>query len=147
MMNDVCCCQVDIPTFVTGKVLNTAMRHLHTCLLATREATSPQQQQHTGVNSLLPASHSAALHAVYYYCYYHYHRRPHYTHTHTPFNGALSGTIRMSRYQKGKTNLDFTEARDSEWQWRQLGHMQVCTSLQTDNHTSTPPLKCFLQAG
>ena len=52
----------------------------------------------------------------------------------------------MSRYQKGKTNLDFTEARDSEWQWHQLGHMQVCTSLQTDNHTSTPPLS-FLQAG
>jgi len=25
--------------------------------------------------------------------------------------------------------------------------MQVCTSLQTDNHTSTPPLLCFLQAG
>jgi len=23
--------------------------------------------------------------------------------------------------------------------WHQLGHMQVCTSLQTDNHTSTPP--------
>jgi len=22
---------------------------------------------------------------------------------------------------------DFTEARDSEWQWHQLGHMQVCT--------------------
>jgi len=40
----------------------------------------------------------------------------------------------VSRYQKGKTNLDFTEARDSEWQWHQLGHMQVCTSLQTDNH-------------
>jgi len=38
-----------------------------------------------------------------------------------------------------KTNLDFTEARDSEWQWHQLGlgHMQVCTSLQTDNHAST----------
>ena len=52
----------------------------------------------------------------------------------------------MSRYQKGKTNLDFTEARDSEWQWHQLGHMQVCTSLQTENHTSTPPLS-FLQAG
>ena len=52
----------------------------------------------------------------------------------------------MSRYQKGKTNLDFTEARDSEWQWHQLGHMQVCTSLQTDNHASTPPLS-FLQAG
>ena len=46
------------------------------------------------------------------------------THTH-PFNGPLSGTIQVSRYQKGKTNLDFTEARDSEWQWHQLGHMQV----------------------
>ena len=52
----------------------------------------------------------------------------------------------MSRYQKGKVNLDFTEARDSEWQWHQLGHMQVCTSLQTDNHASTPPLS-FLEAG
>jgi len=40
----------------------------------------------------------------------------------------------VSRYQKGKTNLDFTEARVSEWQWHQLGHMQVCTLLQTDNH-------------
>jgi len=52
----------------------------------------------------------------------------------------------VSRYQKGKTNLDFTEARDSERQWHQLGHMQVCTSLHTGNHTSTPPLS-FLQAG
>jgi len=42
---------------------------------------------------------------------------------------AHSGTTQVSRYQKGKINLDFTEARDSEWQWHQLGHMQVCTSL------------------
>jgi len=42
----------------------------------------------------------------------------------------------VRRYQKGKTNLDFTEARDSEWQWHQLGYMQVCTSLQTDNPTT-----------
>jgi len=49
----------------------------------------------------------------------------------------------VSRYQKGKTNLDFTEARDSEWQWHQLGHMQVCTSLQTDNHDSTTQLSFF----
>jgi len=46
-------------------------------------------------------------------------------------------------YQKGKTNLDFTTARDSEWQWHQLGHMQVCTSLQTDNHASTSPLSLY----
>jgi len=52
----------------------------------------------------------------------------------------------VSQYQKGKTDLDFTEARDSEWQWHQLGRMQVCTSLQTDNDASTPPLS-FLQSG
>jgi len=46
----------------------------------------------------------------------------------------------VSWYQTGKTNLDFTEARNSEWQWHQQGHMQACTSLQTDNHASTPPL-------
>jgi len=74
---------------------------------------------------------------------YYYIHRPTYIH---PFNGPLSRTTWVSRYQKGKTNLDFTEARDSEWQWHQLGHMQPCTSLQTDNHTSTPPLS-FLQAG
>ena len=60
--------------------------------------------------------------------------------THTPFNGPFPG---LPRYQKGKTNLVFTEARDSEWQWHQLGHMQVCTSLQTDNHASTPPLSFY----
>ena len=73
------------------------------------------------------------------------------THTHT-VNGPYSGITQVSRYtqtrltalclgqsryQKGKTN--FTEARDSEWQWHQLGCMQVYTSL----HTSTPPLKVF----
>jgi len=47
-----------------------------------------------------------------------------YTHL---FNGPLSGYTQVSQYQKGITNLDFTEARDSEWQWHQLGHMQVCT--------------------
>ena len=64
------------------------------------------------------------------------------SHTH-PFNGPLSGTTWVSQYQKSKTNLDFAEATDSEWQWHQLGHMQVCTSLQTDNHTSTQPLSFF----
>jgi len=52
----------------------------------------------------------------------------------------------VSWYQKGKTNLDFTEARDREWQWHQLDHnffMQVCTSFQTGNHASTSPLSFF----
>ena len=63
--------------------------------------------------------------------------------THTLFNCPLSGMTRVSRYQKGKTILDFTEARDSEWQWHQLGHMQDCTSLHTDNHASTPLLSFY----
>jgi len=49
----------------------------------------------------------------------------------------------VSRYQKGKANLDFAEARASEWQWHQLGHMQVCTLLQTDNHASIPLLSFY----
>ena len=64
------------------------------------------------------------------------------TDTH-PFNGPLSVTTRVSRYQKCKTNLDFTEATDSEWQCHQLGHMQGCSLLQADNHASTPPLSFF----
>jgi len=63
-----------------------------------------------------------------------------------PFYGPFSETYRVGQYQKGKTNPDFTEARDSEWQWHQLGFMQVRTSLQADNHANTPPLS-FLQAG
>jgi len=31
-----------------------------------------------------------------------------------PFNGPFSRTTRVGRYQKGKTNLDLTEARDGE---------------------------------
>jgi len=53
--------------------------------------------------------------------------------THT-FKRPFSGTTQVSWYQKGKTNVDFTEARDSEWQWHKL---------QTDNHASTPPLSFF----
>ena len=37
-----------------------------------------------------------------------------------------------SRYQKGKTNLDFTEAKGSEWQWHQLGHNYASLHLAPD---------------
>jgi len=60
----------------------------------------------------------------------------------TCLTALFSMTTWVSRYHKGKTNLDFTGARDSEWQWHQLGHTQVCTSLQTDNFTGQMP---FLQ--
>jgi len=52
----------------------------------------------------------------------------------------------VSRYQKGKTNLDFTEARDSEWQWYQLG---MCKSAPRSRQITTPAPhhSVFLQAG
>ena len=66
------------------------------------------------------------------------------THTHTHLvNDPLSGTTRLGQYQKGKTNLDFTEARDSEWQWHQLGLMQVCTSLQAAKPCQHPTTQFF----
>ena len=61
------------------------------------------------------------------------------THTHTHTRLTALCPARVSRYQKDKTNLDFTEARDSKWQWHQLGHIQVCISLQRDIHASNPP--------
>jgi len=51
----------------------------------------------------------------------------HDTHTHThPFNGPLS-----------RTTLDFTEARDSEWQWHQLGR-SLCKSASRSRQIPTP---------
>ena len=35
-------------------------------------------------------------------------------HTYTRLTALFPGTTQVSRYQKGKTNLNFTEARDSE---------------------------------
>ena len=63
-----------------------------------------------------------------------------------PFIGPLSGTIRVSRYQKRKSNLDFTEARDSEWQWHPLG---PCKSAPRSRQITTPAPhhSIFLQAG
>jgi len=34
----------------------------------------------------------------------------------------------------------FTKARGNKWQWHHLRHMEICTSPQTDNHASIPPL-------
>jgi len=62
---------------------------------------------------------------------------------HTPLMAPFSRTTWANWYQTGKTNLDVIEARDSERQWHQLGHMQVCTSLETENYASTRPLKFF----
>jgi len=52
-----------------------------------------------------------------------------------PFNGPFTKTTWVSQYQKGKTNLDFTEARDSEWQWHQLG---ICKSAPRSRQITMP---------
>jgi len=59
-----------------------------------------------------------------------------------PFNDLFSTTVWISRYQKGKTSLDLSEARIAGvlgWlHCHQLDHMQTAgTSLQTDNHANT----------
>jgi len=66
----------------------------------------------------------------------------HSAHTHTHLTGPLSG--HMSRYQKGKTNLDFTEARDmngSGISWA------ICKSAHHSRLINTPAHSVFLQAG
>jgi len=99
----------------------------------------------TGQFFALSNTHKNALHACTHAVVIRIFKFKH-THRH-PSNGLLSGSSRVSHYQKGETNLDFTEAGDSEWQWHQLGHMQICTSLQRDNYASTAPhCSVFLQA-
>jgi len=98
-----------------------------TCYRGRGASLSPQAQAYSVVTSLdtVRCSHKSSVKTTH------------------PFNGPLSGTTQVSRYQKDKNNLDFTEARDSEWQWHQLSHMQICTSLQTNTNASTPPLSFF----
>jgi len=50
-------------------------------------------------------------------------------------NRLFSGTTQVIRYQEGKTDLDFTEARDSDWQWHQLG---ICKSALRCRQITTP---------
>ena len=70
-----------------------------------------------------------------------------YTHTHThPFNGPFSGTTRVSRYQKGKTNLDSLKQETvsgSGISWA------ICKSAPHSRQITTPapPQLSFLQAG
>jgi len=64
------------------------------------------------------------------------------THTHT-FNGHFSGTTQVCRYQKDKINLDFNEARNSEWQCNQLA---ICKSAPRSRQMTMPVPVSFLHA-
>ena len=75
------------------------------------------------------------------------------THTHTTILllvWNMSGSTRVSRYQKGKTkkvttNLDLLE-QESEWQWHLLGYMQrllpstSCKVSSCGRHMGSPPI-------
>ena len=82
--------------------------------------------------------HAASLKSK---CFGHTRTQAH-THTHKRLTALFPGLSGWASTRKVKPIW----IRDGEWQWHQLGHMQVCTSLQTDNHASTTPLS-FLQAG
>ena len=58
-----------------------------------------------------------------------------YTHL---FNDPLSAITRVGWYQKGKTTYDFTEVKDSEWQWHQLGICKFCTSSPRSRQITMP---------
>ena len=56
----------------------------------------------------------------------------------TDYNGLTGDEQLMHRSVAGMVftqGVTCADARDSKWQWHQLGRIQVCTSLQTDNHT------------
>jgi len=59
---------------------------------------------------------------------------------HTPHLTALCPGLPGSAGTRKVKPIWILLKQESEWQWHQLGHVQVCTSLQTDNHASTPPL-------
>jgi len=53
-------------------------------------------------------------------------------------------TTWVSLHQKGTLFWIILEQEVMGWQWHQLDHMQIiCTSLQTDNHTSTSALSFY----
>ena len=64
----------------------------------------------------------------------------HNLHTH-PFNGPLSGTTQVSQYQEGKSNLDFTEARDSGIRWA------LCKPAPRSRQITMPAPHCSVFTG
>ena len=66
------------------------------------------------------------------------------THTHNRLTAFFSRTTWVGQYQKDKPFWILLKQEMTGWQWHQPNYMQiVCTSLQTDNHTSTSSLHIF----
>ena len=97
-----CCCRTMLGR---APVMSTSLTHQHS-------AAAAMQQQDDLVTTAADLDSYEVLSS-------------HHTHTH-PFNGPLSRTTLVSRYQKGKTNLDFTEARDSEYCTLKCSRVKKC---------------------
>ena len=69
------------------------------------------------------------------------------TNTHTRLTALCPGLPRWASTRKVKPIWILLKQETVGGSGTSWAIMQVCTSLQTDNHTSTPPLLCFLQAG
>jgi len=64
-----------------------------------------------------------------------------------PFSGFFSRTAWISWYRKAESLWIVMKQEMMGWQWHQLDYIPIiCTSLQTDNHTSIPSVN-FLRAG
>jgi len=86
------------------------------------------------VNAMLAVCPAGIAASNYYYYYYYYH----------PFNSFSCRTAWVSWHQKGKPFRTLLEQEMVGWQWHQLDHMLIiCTSLQTDNHATTSPLRFY----
>ena len=94
-----CCCRTMLGR---APVMSTSLTHQHSA------AAAIQQQ-----DDLVTAAADLDSYEV---------LSSHHTHTH----GPLSRTTLVSRYQKGKTNLDFTEARDSEYCTLKCSRVKKC---------------------
>jgi len=93
---------------------------------------------HTLLGNVLPPGVTASFYHRFFYLNISGKRRKPLTHIRSRArvcNGPLSGTTRVSRYQKGRTNLDFTEARNCEWQWH---HWAICKSAPRSRQITTP---------
>jgi len=63
------------------------------------------------------------------------------------FTASFSGQLGYTGTRKAEPFWILIKQEMMVWQWHQLDHIQIiCTSLQTDNHTSTSVLN-FMQTG
>jgi len=79
-----------------------------------------------------------------YHYYYHYHYHCYYYYYYYIRLMAFFRTTWVSRHKKGKRFWILMKQETMGQPWHQLNHMQsTCTSLHTDNHPNTSPLRFF----